>query len=206
MIYLNPADRPPAEIHDLKMKLNQEFNDKAKINGLVSYIYYPTSYAIVGGHSEIELEGRAWTLVALGAADRSLAPMIRTQKKRGFFPFYRIYFSVTPNELKNLRESVSRTKGITCSHGALTALANQGIYSVPGLFNISPAMSFYYLAAAKSLGSKRIWKIDLHGNENEFLNVIKCTVGMYFETHIYFAYLAAAAVDAVSLYREVASK
>ncbi len=160
---IHPADRPSAEYHALKIKLNEEFRQKAKIKGLVSYIYYPTCEVKTLGHAKLEVEGTAkgW-IWGLKEEEKPLAHLIRSAEKH--LPFFRILFDVTPNVLKKLREDQSNGIYVSCSRGALMKLAKNGSYSVPFLMTLIPSLSYFYLHSAKYLGSKEIQKIEYYGD------------------------------------------
>ena len=142
-------DKPSEQIHKNKMLVNKEFEDKANIKGFVSYIYYPSQGGDAPGHSELEIEGNSYTLFhesnirdivkglvsyiypsqrgdaseqVQGNGNKSLSRMIEWTQMGLGSPFFRFNISVTPNQLNELRKSISITSSITCSLGAAKAL------------------------------------------------------------------------------------
>jgi len=162
---LKIEDRPPATYHALKLKLNEEFNEKAKIKGLVSYIYYPTCEVKTLGHAKLEIEGTAKGWIWGRTEVEASLPKL-IQSAEKKLPFFRFLFDVTPNTLKKLKEDQSNETYISCSRGALKRLSKNGGYSVPFLMTLTPLFSSLYLHAAKYLGSKQIRKIEYYGDPN----------------------------------------
>ncbi len=189
-------DKPSEQIHTNKMLLNKEFKNKANIKGgLVSYIYYPSQRGDMQGHSELEIEGNSYTLtnatdvrgVIKGLAsyiyypfqrgdtqgyiqeNRNIKPLSRMIEwtRMGYgLPFFRFNISVTPNQLYELREGISTTNSIICSMGAAKALKQYANFKIPLPLAILPLTSALYLAAAKKLGSQRVYQIDFYGSKH----------------------------------------
>jgi len=190
-------DKPSQQIHQNKMLLNKEFENRANIKGLVSYIYYPSQRRDAQGHSELEIEGNSYILINMtdikdlikGLAlypfqrrdaqeqvqknkNRPLSRMIkRTESKLGL-PFFRFNISVTPKQLNELRKGISITNGITCSAGAAKALKQYADFKIPLPFATFPLASAIYLTTAHKLGSQRIYQIESYGNPLENLSRI----------------------------------
>lgn len=187
-------DTPSKQSIDQKEKLNKEFKDKANIKGLVSYIYYPSQRSDMQGHSELEIEGNSYTLTnAAHVSDivkelvsyiyypfqrkdaqghiqenRNIKPLSRMIEwtRKGFgLPFFRFNISVTPQQLYELREGVSTTNSIICSMGAAKALKQYANFKIPLPLTILPLTSAIYLAAAKKLGSQRVYQIEFYGSK-----------------------------------------
>ncbi len=177
------TNQPSSDYKKLKLALNEEFIRKAQIQGLVSYIYYPSTHYIFG-HSEVEVEGRSWTLMRdFTFGSKSLSRMIQSSKSGRGYSFFRFDIAVTPNQLIEMRENVWKIRSIICSHGALRSLSRYGKYSVPLPLTITPFISAAYLMIAKKMGSKRIKQIQFFGCESEskFKNLIKCIPGIFVE-------------------------
>ena len=175
--YLQLQDQPPNEFHKKKLLLNEEFKTKAKIQGLVSYIYYPSG-TIVVGHAELELEGTSWTLLGKNAYAKPLSRMISASRSGYGLPFFRFNISVTPNQLHELEVKSMSVPGLTCSIGAFLALALYGKYKIPFPIAISPLATSLYLTAAQKSGSRRIGKIEFYGGDSHMRNFIKCIPGL----------------------------
>jgi hypothetical protein len=175
---------PPVDFHRKKLLLNEEFHKKAKIKGLVSYIYYPSQREFpLLGHAELEVEGRSWTLMYGGPPkERCLSNMIRSSQTGHGFPFFRFNISVTPSQLQALREKSMQTRGLTCSMGVLKALSSYGKYSVPFPVTISPLAAATYLYIAKKLGSRHINQIEIYRGPDRMRNVAKSVTGVFVES------------------------
>jgi hypothetical protein len=157
------SDQKIERSKELKKELNVEFMQKAKINDLVSYIYYP--YYGDTGHAELEVEGVCSTYKLGKCKTESFdSRMVRKRACRSTLPFYRYVISVTPEQLKNLCERMDQKRWCTpiCSLDALTVLAKGANYSVPFIFRLSPLISAHYLSIVNSLGSERIKKIKFY--------------------------------------------
>lgn len=183
-----PYDHPPVEFHQKKLLLNEEFNTQARIQGLVSLIYYPSQQEVSFlGHAELEVEGQSWTLMLYPNA-KPLAKMIRSSLSGTGYPFFRFDISVTPNQLQELRKNVMTTKGPFCAIGALKALSRYGDYSVPFPVSLFPLASAAYLTVAKALGSRRIGQIQFYGDQNcPMMNLAKGLPGVIVEACFIFA-------------------
>ncbi len=164
----------PKELKNLKKKLNSEFMKEAKINDLVSYIYYPS--IVIGGHSEVEAEGICADIDFFKKTkllDHRLRKIRRAASSEMNFPFFRYVIAVTPEQLAKLRENISESTPGHCAFASLTKLSKNCNYNVPFLFKLPPPLaSGLYLHCAKALGSKRISKIEFYGNENRIKNLI----------------------------------
>lgn len=176
---MNPiiSNLPDKNFHQKKLLLNEEFHTKSKIKGLVSYIYYPTQSEFPHlGHAELEIEGYSYTLMySSNFKVRLLSNMIRSSESENGLPFFRFHISVTPNQLKDLREINPNTWGPLCGMGVAKALSMQGKYTIPLPVTISPFVSAIYLTCVKALGSQRISSIELHGGKNRMMNLASIT-------------------------------
>ena len=134
----------------------------------VSYLYYP--YWGDQGHAELEIDGECWTLKKGHTEVRSFQKRIDKRKNEPWercLPFYRYVITVTPDELKQLKMHVGKRSfySIICSMDALHDLSKHAHFNLPIPFRVSPMISACYLSSAKSLGSKRITKIDFYDNK-----------------------------------------
>ena len=155
---------------ELKRALHEEFNNKAKINGLVSYLYWPTGRCSEGsmlGHAKLELEQEAWNLGLSipGGNKKPLAALIKSSEKSGR-PFMCFRITVTPKQLKALRENIGKDSSATCSHGVFKTLSKNGISAVPLPISLSPLMSAVYLGIGKQFGFNDIKTIEFYGSSN----------------------------------------
>lgn len=205
-----PIDiRPTQDIIHLKNQLNNEFHDHGRIQGLVSYIYYPQSKKPLYGHVKLEVEGKAWALVdhdfkaeviasaqSTGADHRPqgersgnlndvvpLTKLIRSSSSYGL-PFLRFHITVTPKQLSALRENIGKKKSVSCSRGALQALSKHGEYTVPLPLTLTPLSSAIYLTTASNLGSRRINKINFIRNKNLTKSIAKCMPAIVIEIFV----------------------
>ncbi|CDZ81164.1 hypothetical protein BN1013_01694 [Candidatus Rubidus massiliensis] len=188
-------NQPTIDFHEKKIRLNDEFGKKAQIQGLVSYIYYPSQreYPLLG-HSELEIEGDSWTLMCLRSEFKPLSKMITSSKFGEGFPFFRINIGVTPNQLRSLKESEMNRLG-SCSFGVLRTLSLHGKYEVSFPYNLFPLSSFIYLVTAKTLGSRRINQIKFYGGKSQLMNLANSIPGVFVEaTFIYSILLLSYAV------------
>lgn len=194
---LENTNYSPSLDHQWKMdQLHDEFNRKAKIQGLVSYIYYPTQRENPFiGHGELEIEGDSWTLTSFCVSRKPISRMIYSSTLGEGFPFFRFKISVTPKQLSKLRNNVSKTRSCSCSYGALSSLSRNGKYSVPLPFSYVPSLSAAYLGTAKMLGSDRVKKIQFIGGESYMLNLSKSAPGVVYELFLLLStFFIAAAV------------
>ncbi len=153
-------------------------NELYKIDGLVSYIYYPSQRGFPFlGHAELEIKARSYTLFRQFKI-RYLYRMIKLSESGHGFPFFRFYISVTPKQLRDLKKNSLLTRGLTCSMGVAEALSRQGEYTIPLPIAIFPFTSAIYLAGAKMLGSQRISQVDFHGSKNITKNFLKSIMGI----------------------------
>jgi hypothetical protein len=187
ILYLQ--NQPTIDFHRKKLLLNEKFVKKAKIQGLVSYIYYPSQRECpLLGHAELEIEGDSWTLMGGESKVKSLSKMINSSQSGHGFPFFRFNISVTPDQLRELREKNMATWG-TCSMGVLKTLSNHGNYEVPFPVTLFPFTSSMYLATAKMLGSRRINKIEFYREKNEMNSLAKSAAGVTLESFAVWALL-----------------
>lgn len=171
----------------LKKALNDDFYENAKINGIVSYIYYPTGEA-KQGHSELEIEGCCWgTIFALEKFESLEKKIKRSTTKDPFKPwkmkgrFFKKYtITVSPKQLEQLKNELyepktrpTKTLGIlqeissgltykTCSYNVLTLLSNNSEFKVPIPYKISPFLTELYIKKTKPSEVKEIKK---YGNK-----------------------------------------
>lgn len=180
------------QIHrQLMREVNEEFRLNAKIKGLVSYIYYPAQRGGAPmGHAELEIEGNSWTLFCKNSF-RPLECMVWVSRFR-LFPFFRFPMTVTPQELKTLRDYVPQmTPSISCSYSVSKCLSKSIGYNIPFPCSLFPLPSAIYLKAAKMLGSKKIEKIELYGNHDRIgQSVINCLPAVLSEIFVVSSLIA----------------
>ena len=183
-IISNLYNRPSDDFYQKKLKLNDEFQVKSKIQGLVSCIYYPAqSDHPLYGHSELEFEGASHSLMGSDPTifkPKSLDKMIRLSDSGQRLPFVRFPISVTPNQLEAFRKTIL-TRGFVCSVAVAKNLALHGDYAIPLPFTCSPLALAGYLTCAKTLGSKRITRIEFHGNAHAVMHLAKAVHAMMAE-------------------------
>lgn len=188
---IRDMENPPTdEFHRKKMLLNEDFKNNAKIQGLVSYIYYPSQKEFpLFGHGELEIEGNSYTLMSdLNRKVRPLSKMIHASLSGTGFPFLRFNVSVTPNQLSKMREFAPTTSGFICSMSALKPLSQYADFKIPLPFTISPLMSAIYLTAAKKLSSQRISGIEFYRTESSLKNLSKAITGVAVESLFIFSF------------------
>ncbi len=93
--------------------LNDDFNNHAKINGLVSVIYYPGAAgccAYPTGHSELEVEGSCYTFIGnMQTEEEPLHGKIQ-KAKRGRLPFWQSHIYITPRQLSNIKNTLASSQ------------------------------------------------------------------------------------------------
>ena len=176
---------PPSEdFHRTRVLIDEELHHESKIQGLVSCIYYPSQSKVPFlGHAELEIEGYSYrlTINSFTSITGLLSKMISSSKSGNGFPFFRFQISVTPDQLKDLRENSLTTFGPLCSMGVAKALSLQGKYTIPLPFTFSPFALAVYLTCAKTLGSKRISCIEFYGGKSHLMNLAKGIMGVAVE-------------------------
>jgi len=155
-----------------------------KIDRLVSILYFPTSSQLISGHVEIEFKGTVYNLTEvegkLDAVDqlghtltffefnpeKAMAPLEKmiTHAYRGGSPFYRFVIEQTPEIIERLKNDIWKNRSLSCSYGAVSALANAGGYRVPPFFRILPSLTNVYLTFAEAFGDRRIKKVETYGH------------------------------------------
>lgn len=156
---------------------------ESEIKKFVSYIYYPYQRSPIG-HSELEIEGNSYVLTSATSTSikdiitqrraeeqgpikiKPLSNMIKRTESKVGLPFFRFNISVTPQQLEQLREGVSKINSLTCSLGVAAALEHCAGFEIPLPLAISPSASAFYLTAANKLGSRRVYQIESYGNPN----------------------------------------
>jgi len=164
----------PVEIQDLKRKLNEDFTQNAKINGLVSVLYYPGQRRMAIGHAELEVEGTCYSITS---DPRPLSEKIKAARE-GRLPFKQCHISVTPQQLARFRDR-EKISSLTCMHQVSRNLSKYLDFHVPQLINLSPLASYAYLNLSKAMGNKRITKIESHGSATDnALNFLAVSIGI----------------------------
>jgi len=166
----------PAEIQDLKRKLNEDFTRNAKINGLASILYYPGQHCLPMGHAELEVEGTCYSTTSFQGP---LSEKIKAAKD-GRLPFKQCHISVTPQQLARFRNR-ENIFSLTCMHQVSRTLSKHLDFHVPQLINFSPMASYGYLNFSKAMGNKRITKFESHGNVNS-INFLEVSLGVLGES------------------------
>ncbi|MEC7838583.1 MAG: hypothetical protein VX777_00935 [Chlamydiota bacterium] len=203
MSFLPLEIRPEQGFIDLKNELNEEFFAHAKINNMVSCIYYPQSKKPIYGHFKLEVEGRAWTLIDhdfkgemiacaqgvdytpqhTGLNDYDVVPitkLIRSSSENGL-PFIRYHITVSPSQLSELRENIGKDKSVSCSRGVLKTLSKYGQFTVPLPFTFTPLTASIYLSTASGLGASRINKVEFVRNKSLSKSIAKCMPAVVIE-------------------------
>jgi len=184
-----------------KLLVSKKCDKDAEIQETVSFIYYPSQRENpVFGHAELEIDGKSWTLLNGRSSVKSLSNMITSSLSGHGSPFFRVILSMTPDQLRDLRDKTKSTQG-TCSMGVLKTLSNHGKYEVPLPIAASPLLSFSYLVVAKTLGSRRIRKIEFYGEQSVMKNLAKSIKGAVFEPiFIGSVLMASLSILIISLY------
>lgn len=172
------------EQNKLRKLLNDDFMKNAKINDLVSYLYYPS--IIISSHAELEIEGDCWSKVNNRYYDKvssldAKARMARRGKRKIFLPFFRYALSVTPKQLQRLRTNIDNECSGHCAFSALVKLSKHCDFNVPFFFKLSPMLSGMYLYCAKKMSSSRIQKIEYSGNESYIKDLVVLAPGLAVE-------------------------
>jgi hypothetical protein len=184
------TDPPSYDVYQRKQLLNEEFYEKSKIHGLVSYIYYPSQNQVpILGHAELEIEGCSYSFVnPYRFKIKTLSQMIYSSEQKGGFPFFRFHLSVTPNQLLDIKENNLKKLGLLCSTGVAKSLSRHGKYTIPLPFTWSPLLSAIYLTSAKKLGSQRVSQIEFHRGKS-FISISKGITGVVYESWIIYSLL-----------------
>jgi len=173
----------PKETHRAKTNLHDDFNKNAKINGIVSYIYYPSGEA-KQGHAELEVEGECWSVSCTSIQHESLERKIKRSttiinslmpnKMLGRY-FKQYLITISPHQLKQLKESMekgieldqsstsslllSMAQGLTyktCSYHVLSKLSENSDFNIPMPYKISPLLTELYIKRTKPSTIKQI--------------------------------------------------
>ncbi|MBB63555.1 MAG: hypothetical protein CMO81_00645 [Waddliaceae bacterium] len=137
----------------------------ARVNE-VSLLYWPSQVILGGGHTELSVDGDAYTVMCTAVNGGKLDRKIEKAKSGGR-PFFEIKLRLTEKELAHLKSDLSTSgwRGFhTCSSGASTALNHTSALYIPPIIRLYPALSAFYLWSEQVLGDDKIEKIELHGN------------------------------------------
>ncbi len=175
---------PSMDFYQQKELLNREFDQKGKIQGLVSYVYYPSMDSfLLPGHTELEIEGNTHTLMTTYSNHgKPLSKMIKASTNENGLPLICFHISTTPHQLRDLKENVLNIQSGLCSVGVAKALSKHGEYSIPLPLNLSPLLSAAYLTGSHFLGSSRVKKIDIYAGNDPLTNFKKIMPGIIIES------------------------
>ncbi len=140
-------------------------------NASLSWIYYinqPGNFS----HTELEIDGTAWTLLCKWCDEcksKPLESMIQKSKNGKGWPFFRFVLKATPKqtqEIKNIIDEKKGAFGLTCAFGALYPLSQVGVCNVPMPIKAFPTFSALYLLVGKKLALNNVSEIKYYGGQS----------------------------------------
>lgn len=170
--YLSLRNQPDVNLYRAKIRLNNEFNEKARLPNLVGILYYPTqAHYVPLPHAKLEIEGKCYILCGNRKDKKSLEKKIASAL-HGNLSFARIGISVTPNQLKELKKNKKFINSATCSQGVVDALNKHADFRIPRPLSFGPTLSTCYLTLAKTAGCSRITSIDYYSHYNNITDKV----------------------------------
>ena len=160
--YLISTDQPPLGFRSQKQALNMQFH-KAYIK-TVGVVYYPLQTKKAGGHVELEVDGRCYTLKPLLYKIQSLQDKINYARTDGF-PFFHFQIKVTSQQFDNLKKDGWKERSPICSYAVSKSLLKYADFNIPLPFSLSPLASGIYLKSISKFGVSRIKSIDYYSSK-----------------------------------------
>jgi len=160
VVYDDVVDPPPSpEIHLKKMALNEEFLTSAHIQDAVAVLFCTNNQV------QLEVEGRSYDYTCISGAlceRSSIDQKMRQAARRGClkYPFIRFGISVTPLELRCVRDDVQQGRpvryALNCADRVRRVIGRTTGFAIPFAASVLPSHMALYLRAKKALGSHRI--------------------------------------------------
>lgn len=186
------SNPPSDDFFQKKQLLNKEFFEKSQIKGLVSCIYYPyIGHPAVCGHTELEIEGRSYTLmIPSRLKSKRLAKMINSTVHGDGYPFFRFPISVTLKQLQDINNEGLETFGPLCSMGVGKCLSRQGKINILLPFSFSPVLLTICLISKKIFGSERIGQIEVYTGKRVLKHSLFSVVAVCCEFFLIYSVLS----------------
>lgn len=140
----------------------------------VRILWYPYSSYIFISHAELEVDGEVWQVMSTPTKRSGGYEVLERAAKGTGKPFVAFHVDLTPEQFqavqRELRENEGKMTGITTCMGGVCKVINKNSGTlVPWPIRLGPATTALYLSVAKSLGYKRVTRIEwVRGDQGMF--------------------------------------